>query len=165
MKADKLYLVGFMGAGKSTVARLLGRRLGWRVEDVDQRIEHVERRPIAAIFAQDGEPYFRQLERRVITELLPLHEVVVATGGGTFADPDNRSAMLASGAVAWLDVPIQSVIQRIPPDGRRPLATDRPQLEELYARRQAAYQQAHVRVDASRPAEEVVERLLEWVGF
>ena len=94
-----------MGAGKTAVARGLGKRLGWRVEDVDERIEARARRPIAAIFSQDGEPYFRQVEREVLAELLPLRDAVIATGGGTFAEPENRSAMLASGAVAWLDIP------------------------------------------------------------
>jgi len=81
VKADKLYLVGFMGAGKTTVARALGKRTGWRVEDIDQRIEAREHRTVASIFSQQGEPYFRQLERLALGELLPLRHVVVATGG------------------------------------------------------------------------------------
>jgi shikimate kinase len=162
---DKLYLVGFMGAGKSTVARALGRRLGWRVEDIDECIEARERRSVAAIFAQHGEAYFRQLERQVLGELLPLRHVVVATGGGTFAEPDNRGLMLSDGAVAWLDVPLAQVMRRVPSDGRRPLAADRQAMEQLYQRRVLAYAQAHVRIDSARPVPEVVERLLEWIGY
>ena len=165
MKADKLYLVGFMGAGKSTVARALGRRIGWRPEDVDARIEARERRSVSTIFAQDGEPYFRDVERSVLRDLLPERNVIVATGGGTFAEPDNRTVMLADGAVAWLDVPLARILDRVPPDGRRPLAADRVQMEQLFNRRQAAYALAHVRIDASRPVEEVVERLLAWIGY
>lgn len=165
MKTDKLYLVGFMGAGKSTVARALGKRIGWRAEDVDEQIEARERRSISSIFSQSGEAYFRTVERDVLAGLLGAREVIVATGGGTFADPDNRAAMLSTGAVAWLDIPFDHVINRIPADGRRPLAADRTQLEQLFARRQASYQQAHVRIDGSRPVDEVVERLLSWVGF
>jgi shikimate kinase len=165
VRADKLYLVGFMGAGKTSVARALGRRIGWRVEDIDERIEARERRTVAAIFAQKGEPYFRAAERSILHELLPERNVIVATGGGTFTDPDNRIAMLADGAVAWLDVPLTRILDRVPPDGRRPLAGDREQMEQLFARRQVAYGQAHVRVDASRPIDEVVERLLEWIGY
>ena len=164
MKADKLYLVGFMGAGKTTVARALGRRIGWRVEDIDERIESRERASFTSLFASHGEPYFRQAERNVLHELLAERNVIVATGGGTFVDPENRSAMLADGAVAWLDVPLTRIIDRVPPDGRRPLAADRAQMEQLFLRRQVAYGQAHVRVDASRPVDEVVERLLEWIG-
>jgi shikimate kinase len=165
VKADKLYLVGFMGAGKTTVARAIGRNTGWRVEDVDQRIEAREHRSVAAIFSQQGEPYFRQLERVSLGELLPLRHVVVATGGGTFVEADNRALMLADGAVAWLDLPLAQVIERVPADGRRPLAADRTQMEQLYARRQLAYAHAHVRIDATRPVAEIVSRLLEWIDF
>jgi len=165
VKTDKLYLVGFMGAGKTSVARALGRRMGWRVEDVDHRIEAREHRRVAEIFASQGEPYFRGIEREVLQELLPQRHVIVATGGGTCTDLENRAAMMADGAVVWLDVPLEKVIERVPADGRRPLASDRAQMEQLYARRQAAYGEAHLRVDASRPVAEIVERILEWIGF
>ena len=165
MEKDKLYLVGFMGAGKSTIARVAGRRLGWRVEDIDERIEARERRSVAAIFAQNGEAHFRQLERQVLGELLPQRHVIIATGGGTFVEPDNRALMLSDGAVAWLDVPLGQVLKRVPNDGRRPLAADRTAMEQLYQRRQLAYAEAHVRIDSSRPVQEVVELLLEWIGF
>ena len=165
MTADKLYLVGFMGAGKTTVARALGRRLGWQVEDVDERIEAREHRTVASIFAQQGELYFRQVERQVLSDLVPLRHAIVATGGGTFVDTENRSLMLADGAVVWLDVPLTGVFDRVPADGRRPLAADRAQMERLYQLRQLAYAQAHLRVDASAPVPEIVERILEWIGF
>jgi shikimate kinase len=165
LEKDKLYLVGFMGAGKSTIARAAGRRLGWRVEDIDERIEARERRSVASIFAQNGEAYFRQLERQMLGELLPQRHVIVATGGGTFVEPDNRALMLSDGAVAWLDVPLGQVLKRVPSDGRRPLAADRAAMEQLYQRRQLAYAEAHVRIDSSRPVPEVVELLLEWIGF
>ena len=165
MNADKVYLVGFMGAGKTTVGRALGRRLGWPVEDVDERIEARERRSVAAIFAHNGEAYFRQQERQVLGSLLAERHVIIATGGGTFVEPDNRALMLADGAVAWLDVPLAQVIERVPADGRRPLAADRTQMEQLYARRRLAYAEAHIRIDASRPIPEVVEHLLDWIGY
>ena len=165
MKADKLYLVGFMGAGKTSVARALGRRMGWRFEDIDHQIEVREHQRVAEIFARQGESYFRSVERAVLQDLLPQRHIVIATGGGTFVDPDNRAAMLSDGAVAWLDVPLERVIERVPADGRRPLAADRVQMEQLYARRRAAYSQAHVRIDASRPLPEIVERILEWIDY
>jgi shikimate kinase len=162
---DKVYLVGFMGAGKTTVARALGRRLGWRAEDIDERIEGLERKSVAAIFTQHGEPYFRQLERQALVELLPERNVVVATGGGTFAEPDNRALMLADGATAWLDVPLAQVLRRVPSDGRRPLAADRKRMEQLFFKRQLSYAMAHVRIDGAKPVPEVVDRLLEWIGY
>ena len=165
MTTDKIYLVGFMGAGKTTVARALGRVLGWRVEDLDERLEMRERRTNAGLFAQHGEPYFRQLERQSLTELLPERHIIVATGGGTFAEADNRAVMLADGRVAWLDVPLERLIERVPADGRRPLASDRMQLAQLYTRRQLAYAHAHVRIDAAGPVDEVVEQMLAWIEY
>ena len=165
MNRDKVYLVGFMGAGTTTVARALGRRLGWRVADIDERIESSERKSVAAIFTQHGEPYFRQLERQVLVELVPERNVVVATGGGTFAEADNRALMLADGATAWLDIPLAQVLRRVPSDGRRPLAADRKRMEQLFFKRQLSYAMAHVRIDGAKPVPEVVDRLLEWIGY
>jgi shikimate kinase len=149
VKADKVYLVGFMAAGKTTLARALGNRLGWRVEDVDERIEAREGRTVASIFAREGEPYFRIVERAVLVDLLPLRHAVVATGGGTFVSPENRAAIKRDGLSVWLDVPLDELVARLPADGRRPLAADREQLERLYAARRAAYEQAHLRLDAA----------------
>lgn len=154
-----------MAAGKSTVARALGARIDWRVEDVDSRIEARERRAVADIFATHGEARFRAVEREVLRELLPMRHTVVATGGGTFADPANRQLINADGASIWLDVSFETVVDRIPPDGRRPLAADRTTMEALYRTRQSAYRHAHLRLDADRaPAGELVERVLEWLG-
>ena len=163
--ADKIYLVGFMAAGKTTVARALAERLGWRAEDIDELIEARERRTVAEIFARSGEPYFRALERDILRLLLPLRHVVVATGGGTFMDPDNRAAINMDGVSVWLDVPLDELVARLPADGRRPLAADRAQMERLYALRQAAYANAQIRVDArGAHPEAVAERIIEAVS-
>jgi len=164
MKTDKIYLVGFMGAGKSSVARALGKRLDWKVEDIDTRIERAERRDIPAIFREHGEPYFRVREREALIGLLPERGTVVASGGGTFADASNRELMLRDGGVVWLDAPFETVLQRVPQDGRRPLAADRLGMEQLYNHRLAAYRQAHLRVDAGRGSvEELVDHIMEWL--
>jgi shikimate kinase len=117
---------------------------------------------VADIFREKGEPYFRAVEREVFYSLVPLRHTVVATGGGTFLDPDTRAAMLADGLVVWLDLPFPALVHRVPTDGRRPLAADRATLESLYLARRAIYQQAHLRLDAggSRP-EGLVEQVLE----
>ena len=153
-----------MAAGKTTLAQALGRRLGWRAEDVDVLIETRERRSVAEIFAREGEPYFRSVERQVIWSLLPLRHAVVATGGGTFVDPENRAAISADGLSVWIDVPFDALLARIPADGRRPLANDRIQMAMLYETRRLAYQQAQLRLDASRARpEELVEQLIEQI--
>ncbi len=164
MTSDKIYLVGFMAAGKTTVARALASRLGWRAEDIDELIEARERRTVADIFARNGEPYFRTLEREILRLLLPLRHAVVATGGGTFMDPDNRAAINMDGVSIWLDVPFDELLARLPADGRRPMAADRTQMERLFAMRQAAYANARVRIDARGVhPEEVADRIIESV--
>ncbi|HTH01056.1 MAG TPA: shikimate kinase [Vicinamibacterales bacterium] len=165
MTADKIYLVGFMAAGKTTVARMLAERLGWRAEDIDELIEARERRTVAEIFARNGEPYFRSIERDILRLLLPLRHCVVATGGGTFMDPDNRAAINVDGVSVWLDVPLEELVARMPADGRRPLAADRAQMERLFAARQVAYANAQLRVDArGGHPEAIAERIIEAVG-
>lgn len=151
-----------MAAGKTTLAHALSRRLGWRADDVDSLIEARERRTVAEIFAREGEPYFRSIERQVIWSLLPVRHAIVATGGGTFVDPENRAAINADGVSVWIDVPFDVLLERIPADGRRPLANDRVQMALLYENRRLAYQQAQLRLDATRArSEDLVEQLID----
>ena len=165
MRTDRIFLVGFMAAGKSTVAAALGRRLGWRVEDVDDRIEAREHQTVADIFARHGEQRFRATERAVLQELLPMRHIVVATGGGTFVDPMNQAAINRNGMSIWLDVSFETAVGRLPTDGRRPLANNRTSMRHLFDARCAAYRHAHLRLDANRaPVGELVERILDWLG-
>ena len=150
-----------MAAGKSSLAVALARRLDWPVQDIDELIERREHRTIASIFAREGEPYFRQVERLVLHELVPVRHVIVATGGGTFVDPDNRALINADGMSVWLDAPLQELLNRLPADGRRPLAADRDQMERLYDARRTAYEQAHLRLAAANTSvEALAEQLL-----
>ena len=164
MRADKVYLVGFMACGKTTVARALARRLGWRAVDVDELIEQREHLSVAEIFARHGEPHFRAVEHAVLLDQLPPRHVVVATGGGTFTDIQNRAAINRDGVSVWLDVPLDRLIARVPSDGRRPLAADRQGFERLYHQRRVTYEHAHLRLDAGRSSvEEIVDQLVDWL--
>jgi len=165
VKADKVYLVGFMAAGKTSVARALGKRLDWPCVDIDELIEQRERQSVADIFATHGESYFRAVERQVLLEQIGPRHLVVATGGGTFADPQNRAAINGDGVSVWLDVPLERLIGRVPADRRRPLAADRAGFERLYHQRRAGYEQAHVRLDAGRASvDALVEQLVDWLA-
>jgi len=163
--ADKIYLVGFMAAGKTTLARALSKRLDWRAVDIDELVEQREHLPVAGIFARHGEAYFRAAERAVLADQLAPRHLIVATGGGTFVDPRNRAAINRDGVSVWLDVPFDRVVARLPPDGRRPLAADRGEFERLFAARREAYQQAHIRLDAGGASvDALVEELLDRLG-
>ncbi len=164
MRADKVYLVGFMGAGKTTVGRALAKRLGWQAIDVDELIEAREGQTVAEIFARKGEGYFRAVERTVLFDQLGPRHAVVATGGGTFVDPLNRAAINNDGVSVWLDLPLDRAIGRVPSDGRRPLAANRAEFERLFAARRAAYAHAHLHLDAARAGvDELVEQLVDWL--
>jgi shikimate kinase len=163
VKTDKVYLVGFMGAGKSTVARALARRLDWRAIDIDDMIEAREHQTVAEVFSRRGEPYFRDVERAVLAQQVPHRHQVVSTGGGTFVDPQNRALINSDGLSVWLDAPFERVVARVPRDGRRPLAADRKEFERLFAARRTAYALAHHRIDASLPVPAIVEQLVDWL--
>src|SRR3990167_11408828 len=98
--------------------------------------------PVPDIFAKHGEPYFRIAERDVLTHQLGVPHVVVATGGGTFVDPQNRSMINADGLSVWLDIPLERALARIPAGGRRPLAADREGVGPLLHPPRAAAQQS-----------------------
>src|SRR4029453_14063255 len=131
-------------------------------EDTRDCTEARGRGPVANISARAGEPYFRTVEREILKVLLPLRHVVVATGGGTFVDPETRAPTNLGGLSVWLDVPIDIVLARLPADGRRPLAADRAQMERLFAARQAAYGQAPLRIaGGAAPAEAIAEQIVD----
>ncbi|MGO9123387.1 MAG: shikimate kinase [Terriglobales bacterium] len=149
-----LFLVGFMGAGKTSVGRSLARRLGWDFEDLDDRIQARAGRLIAEIFRDLGEAEFRCLENAALRELLgelSSRPCVVALGGGAFAPPENRALLeRANLYVIFLDGPAEELFRRCEQEQRpRPLLQDAKQFRELYEQRRSSYLKASCRVDTT----------------
>jgi shikimate kinase len=142
-------LVGFMGAGKSTIGPILAGELGWGFVDLDTRIEEREGRLVAAIFREEGEASFRVLERDQAARAARERHLVIATGGGAFAQPDTREVLRQGAVTVWLRSDLATLLARIPPDGRRPLAANRAIMQSLLAEREPSYKLADVTVDAS----------------
>lgn len=162
----RVFLIGFMGAGKTTVGRALAQRLGWTFYDLDDVIEQREQRTIAAIFAEPGEAAFRRAESAALQALLEESgtqgNLIVALGGGAFAQPENRAALERAGAITvLLEAPLEELRRRcrVDVDGRiRPLAQREDRFAELFAARRPAYEQARFRVvTAGKAVEEVVD--------
>ncbi len=151
--AETLAVAGMMGCGKSTVARHLGRLLGRRVVRLDEEVARVAGKPIPAIFAEDGEPAFRALERHAVAALPA--GVVADLGGGAFCDPASAARLLATGRVVFLDVSAAEAGRRLAGDSGRPLAA---RWDELLARRLPLYLRAHLRVEVDGLAPEAVAR-------
>ena len=134
-----IFLIGFMGAGKSACADELARGLGRVAMDTDAIIEARDGRPIERIILEDGEPAFRSLERQVVRQVIDA-DAVVATGGGTFLSASNRVELKRHGLTVWLDVTLAEARRRVGACGGRPLWPDDPlELRALFERRRAAY--------------------------
>jgi shikimate kinase len=149
-----VFLVGFMGAGKTSVGRSLGRRLGWSFEDLDDRIQVRAGRSIEEIFRDLGEAEFRRLENAALRELLSDVSVgprVVALGGGAFAQPENAALLETAGVqVIFLDGSAEELFHRCELERReRPLLRDAKQFRELYEQRRSSYLKASCRIDTT----------------
>ena len=164
LQGINLYLIGMMGAGKSTTGRSLAQALEYQFFDTDTIAEQVAGQAIASIFHQQGEAAFRQLETAVLAQLSAYQRLVVATGGGIVTQTANWS-YLHHGVVVWLDVPLPLLQQRLLGDHQRPLLQkdDWPvTLTSLLDQRQPLYAQADVciTVQPEEAVEAIVNRIL-----
>src|SRR5439155_5724404 len=141
-RPDVVFLIGFMGAGKTTVGRHLARLLGWDFLDLDERIVANERLGIAQIFAVKGEAYFRRLELEILASLRGRSRLVVACGGGTYAHDESRRLIDRMGRVVWIQVPLPQALARCEAGPGRPLLQGPTQAETLYRSRLPSYRAA-----------------------
>jgi shikimate kinase len=164
--ASNIFLVGLMGAGKTTVGRALARETGKTFYDSDHEVEARTGVRIATIFEIEGEARFRAREHETITDLVQLDNVILATGGGVVLNPDNRRLLAENGTVVYLRAAIDDLLARTQNDKSRPLlqtANPRAKLAELFEARDPLYREiADVVIDTSRQnVHTLVMRLLQ----
>lgn len=146
LKGLNIYLVGMMGSGKTTIGKILAKDFGYRFFDTDKMISDLARKPISEIFQDEGEPYFRDLETKVLAELSVYTRSVISTGGGIIQEQLNWS-YLRHGLVVWLDVDIEILKKRLARDKSRPLVG---QLESLLETRRSLYAQADLQISITK---------------
>jgi shikimate kinase len=155
-----IYLVGFMGSGKSTVGRHLARRLGWSFFDLDDEIEAAERTAIAHIFDTRGEAEFRRIESEMLAQHVRAIErgraAVVALGGGAFLSAASRELAANHGVTVWLDCDFGRIARRVAQAGHRPLARDPAKLAELFDARRDVYRLADIHIPVKTDDAEAV---------
>lgn len=136
-----IYLCGFMGSGKTTVGRYLARQIEAPFLDTDREIEKRQGRKITEIFAQDGEPAFRRMERELLQELATKEGFVIATGGGMILKEENARLAKRTGYIVLLELPFEECYRRISSNQKRPIVVEKTkeELEQLYRERQGCY--------------------------
>jgi shikimate kinase len=159
-----IYLIGFMGAGKTSVAKKLAGRLSVENYDTDREIEQVTGKSIKDIFTAEGEAKFREVEAGILKKM-PVEEAVIATGGGVILAEGNRFHMKQNGTVIFLSASMDEILNRLSGDDSRPLLKDKKQqtAEELYSKRLPLYREAaHFEIDTnSKSISEIVDEIVE----
>jgi shikimate kinase len=159
-----LYLVGFMGTGKSTVGRQVAKQLGFQFLDSDHEIERGQGKAVSRIFAEDGEARFRALEREFIAQGHPTEKCVIACGGGLVVPEGMLELLRQRGVVICMHAPIETILQRTMHANHRPLLqVENPEqrLRDLYAQREAIYRRTGTMVlTDSRPLREIAAHVM-----
>ncbi|NWG12003.1 MAG: shikimate kinase [Acidobacteria bacterium] len=160
-----IYLIGFMGSGKTCTGRGLAQILGRPFVDLDEEIERRAGMPVRDIFARLGELYFRRLESEELKRAAAAERSVIALGGGAFCSPENREVVRSTGTSVWLDVSIETVIARCQREDSRPLFKGQREMEDLLTSRRPAYALADIRIEAEGlTVETVAERIIAALG-
>ncbi|MDZ7637404.1 MAG: shikimate kinase [Bryobacterales bacterium] len=165
VRTPGVYLIGFMGSGKSTIGRMLADRLGWDFFDLDDDIEHKAGKSITEIFDAEGEPVFRAIEQEALAERVHLvqsgHAMVLALGGGACISETCMERLANNGVTLYLECDFETLAARVAEFEHRPLTRDPARFRALFEQRQPVYERAEHRVDAKLESpEEVVDRIL-----
>lgn len=165
MKTSNIVLVGFMGTGKSATAWLVARRLERQLVDMDAEIEKRAGKRIPAIFAQDGEPHFRKLERELVQDISQRRNLVIAAGGGVVLDPDNVEDLSRNGVLVCLSSEAETILRRVGAERHRPLLEGDDKVRkilDLLEKRRPYYNAIPNQLDTTHITPEVTaERVLE----
>ncbi len=158
-----IYILGFMGCGKSTVGTLLAQELGWPFIDLDATIEAGQGTSVREIFDRAGEAFFREIERAALEEVSKTEPAVIALGGGTFVqEPNVDFIRQVGGTTVWLDCPLDELIRRCEGKSDRPLFRDPLSFAQLFEQRLPFYHLADYRVSTEgRSPREVVDQILQ----
>ena len=163
-----IYLVGFMGTGKTSVGKELAKKKKWRFLDLDELIQLREKRTIADIFTKEGEPYFRRTEKQALKEVSKEKQFVVACGGGIVINPDNIKTMKETGIIICLSASPQVILARTSTYRHRPLlnvADPKKQIELLFKLRAPYYARADKMIDTSTiSVKEVTDKIIKLIS-
>ena len=160
-----LVLTGMMGVGKSTIGRLIAKRLKMKFIDVDKAIENEEQRSIKQIFDDNGENYFRKLEEKITLKILKTNKAVVALGGGAFLNKEVRSKVLGSCVSIWLKVSLDKLVKRYNKNNKRPLLNRKKigfEVKKIYQARKKIYSLANFKINCDNiDKAKIVEKILD----
>ncbi len=161
MIPHRIFLIGFMCSGKSTVGKALAQKLSYSFVDLDEYIEDKEGKSIGEIFSTYGEEYFRKIEMEALETFLNKEKVVVSTGGGLGANEKALLKMKSAGFVVWLDIDFETFLKRCSSSEERPLLKKGlDYVKELFEKRKKVYSLANLRLDGRKNCEDLIEQIL-----
>ena len=166
MKLNKnLVLIGMMGSGKSSIGKILSKKLEFQFIDIDYKIEEIEKKTISEIFKKKGEKYFRNIEEVVSLRFLKLNNKVIALGGGGYINPNIRKFTLKKCISIWLDWKHETIINRIKNSKKRPLVVklNNLELQKLIIKRSTLYNLSHYKINCDKlDKKQIVEKIVKF---
>lgn len=157
---EKIYIIGFMGTGKTEVGKALAEKTGWKLFDIDSEIVKEQGREISAIFAREGEPAFRNIESLKLRETAPLSRYIIPTGGGIVLKEENIQLMKKCGVVVLLTAEPEEIFRRLKNDSTRPLLKDKKSAEDikglLETRKEKYFSAADIIIDTNNKTEQKI---------